>query len=290
MNRELLISPATKSALLQMAASPSHAISLVAPSGFGKLALAHWLAAEILGLKLSGLDSYAYLSITVPDAKVGYVEQIRQLEEFFKLKTPGTRQIRRIAIIDHADILSASAQSALLKTLEEPPSDSVIILTINSESAVLPTVLSRLQSLRLCPPARLDMYDYFADFKQSNADFDKILMLGDGLPGRIKLLLSGEGDQDWREDMDLARQIISSSTFVRLGLIDTVAKDSGRALNIARLIITIAGVGLNQSAAKHDLSALKRWLSVLKTGTKAAEALQLNAQPKLVLTDMMLQL
>ncbi|MGH7237766.1 MAG: hypothetical protein ACREGF_04490, partial [Candidatus Saccharimonadales bacterium] len=60
MNRELLISPANKSALSQMAVSPSHAVSLVAPSGFGKLALADWLAAEILGLNHSQLASYAY--------------------------------------------------------------------------------------------------------------------------------------------------------------------------------------------------------------------------------------
>ncbi|MGH7237063.1 MAG: hypothetical protein ACREGF_00825, partial [Candidatus Saccharimonadales bacterium] len=217
-------------------------------------------------------------------------EQIRQLVEFFKLKTPGSRPIRRVAIIDHADILSAAAQSALLKTLEEPPADSVIILTINSESAVLSTVLSRLQPVRLRPPTKLEIADYFADFKQSNADFEKILMLGNGLPGQIHSLLIGQNDQGWREDLDLARQIISSAVLARLGLIDTAAKDSGRALNIAQFIITIARAGLAQSAAKNDLLAIKRWLAVLKTGTNASQALQLNAQPKLVLTDMMLQL
>ena len=46
-------------------------------------------------------------------------------------------------IIDEADAAGAEAQSALLKTLEEPPSASVFILVSSMPDALLPTVLSR---------------------------------------------------------------------------------------------------------------------------------------------------
>lgn len=58
---------------------------------------------------------------------------------------------RRVVIIDEADAAGPDAQSALLKTLEEPPSASVFILVSSMADALLPTVLSRCPRLRFSP-------------------------------------------------------------------------------------------------------------------------------------------
>ena len=58
---------------------------------------------------------------------------------------------RRVVIIDEADASGADAQSALLKTLEEPPSASVFILVSSMPDALLATVLSRCPRLRFGP-------------------------------------------------------------------------------------------------------------------------------------------
>jgi DNA polymerase III subunit delta' len=58
---------------------------------------------------------------------------------------------RRVVIIDEADAAGGDAQSALLKTLEEPPSASVFILVSSMPDALLPTVLSRCPRLRFSP-------------------------------------------------------------------------------------------------------------------------------------------
>ncbi len=55
---------------------------------------------------------------------------------------------RKIAIIDDADFLNAESANALLKTLEEPPADSMMILIGTSEHQQLPTILSRSQIVR----------------------------------------------------------------------------------------------------------------------------------------------
>ena len=60
---------------------------------------------------------------------------------------------RRAVIIDEADAAGDDAQSALLKTLEEPPSASVFILVSSMPDALLPTVLSRCPRLRFGPLA-----------------------------------------------------------------------------------------------------------------------------------------
>ena len=48
-------------------------------------------------------------------------------------------------MIDRADLLRANSANALLKTIEEPPADTIFILSARSSSAVLPTIVSRCQ-------------------------------------------------------------------------------------------------------------------------------------------------
>jgi DNA polymerase-3 subunit delta' len=55
---------------------------------------------------------------------------------------------RRVVIIDDAEAMTAEAQSALLKVLEEPPTASVFLLVSSMPDALLPTVLSRCARLR----------------------------------------------------------------------------------------------------------------------------------------------
>jgi len=59
---------------------------------------------------------------------------------------------RRVAIIDDADYLNVEGANALLKTLEEPPRRSVIILISSSAESQLPTIRSRSQIIRFQPP------------------------------------------------------------------------------------------------------------------------------------------
>ncbi|MCR4671840.1 MAG: DNA polymerase III subunit delta' [Lachnospiraceae bacterium] len=56
---------------------------------------------------------------------------------------------RKVYIIDEAEKLTAEAQNAMLKTLEEPPAYAVILLLANSTEPLLPTILSRCVTLNL---------------------------------------------------------------------------------------------------------------------------------------------
>jgi DNA polymerase-3 subunit delta' len=60
----------------------------------------------------------------------------------------------RIAIVDDAELLQETAQEALLKTLEEPPPFTVIMLLANDAELLLPTVRSRCQIVELSPVPR----------------------------------------------------------------------------------------------------------------------------------------
>lgn len=64
---------------------------------------------------------------------------------------------RRVVIIDDADALTADAQNALLKSLEEPPSATVFVLVSAMADSLLPTVRSRCPRLRFVPLAASDV-------------------------------------------------------------------------------------------------------------------------------------
>lgn len=70
------------------------------------------------------------------------IEAVRELQR--KLSFKG----RKTALILDADGLSSEAQNALLKILEEPPKDTIIILTAFTRFSLLPTIASRCQIIR----------------------------------------------------------------------------------------------------------------------------------------------
>lgn len=96
-----------------------------------------------------------FLSIT-PDPDMAHpqikIEQIRELEQQIVYQPLVSR--KKIFLIDDADRMTLGAANALLKTLEEPPDHSVLLLVSGRPSALPATVRSRCQALRFAPPAR----------------------------------------------------------------------------------------------------------------------------------------
>jgi DNA polymerase-3 subunit delta' len=78
------------------------------------------------------------------------IKQIRELERELAFRSFYGR--RKIAIIDPADLLNYHSQNCLLKTLEEPPGEALLILIATQIRGLLPTVLSRCLRLWFSPP------------------------------------------------------------------------------------------------------------------------------------------
>lgn len=79
-------------------------------------------------------------------AKLG-IEQARIIKKHFSLKPYSAKG--RVVVLEDASSLTVEAQNALLKTLEEPPADAILLLGASSVAKFLPTVLSRCQIIRV---------------------------------------------------------------------------------------------------------------------------------------------
>ncbi|MEM1024131.1 MAG: DNA polymerase III subunit delta' [Myxococcota bacterium] len=93
--------------------------------------------------------THADLTFLAPEGRTLKVGEIREVERVLRLRPLEGRA--KVVVIDRADRMTIEAQNALLKTLEEPPGESKLILLAERPRMLLPTVRSRCQSLRFRP-------------------------------------------------------------------------------------------------------------------------------------------
>jgi hypothetical protein len=95
----------------------------------------------------------------------------------------------RVAIVTAADRMTEDAQSAFLKTLEEPPAGTVLILTASDEERLLPTIRSRCSRIRLGPVARREIEGLLVDGELADAPLAaRLARLSGGRPGEAVAL------------------------------------------------------------------------------------------------------
>lgn len=279
---QLVVHPTTKKQVDASVASAAHGFLLVGPAGSGKRALSIDLAERMLGV--SDLNLYPYAMIMSPTEKKSIgIESIRQLNGFLNLKVPGSKPRDRVIILEAAETLSLEAQNALLKTLEEPPDGSVIILNAAQEQSLLPTIRSRLQLIKLIKPAKADLRRLHSGL--SDDEFNQSYALSAGLPGLLSQLTSGS-DQKLSDARSAARELLTKTMFERLVMVDSLSKNRQLAIDTLDLMKQMADVSLVGSSG----SVRNKWERVLKASYEASEALHQNGQIKLILTNLMLNL
>lgn len=281
--------PKTVEHLQQFLASPAHAVLLVGPAGVGKGSLATTLTKQLLDLDDHALGSYQYLTRLETKGDSISIEAIRDLQHFLQLKTIGDRPIRRVAIIEYADRMTHEAQNALLKMLEEPPADTMLVLTANNTHALLTTILSRLQRIAVREPLEAELRAYFAKNHDSKA-IDQAFFLSGGLPGLMQALLEGAADHPLFMAVEQAKSLLQQSTFDRLVAVDALSKKKDDVVHVLYALLRIAQTGMTQAGRRGDQARIKRWYQIVTAVHATLETLAVHGNTKLALTNLMLSM
>lgn len=281
----LVLHDAVETSVQSYLGSPSHALVIAGPLGAGKPSLAKDIAAKLLG---SNLDNYPYFSHIKPEDGFISIDTIHHLKNFMSLRTTGTNPIRRAAIIEDADTMTVQAQNALLKILEEPPDDTALILTVSQPSKILPTIYSRCQKLTVRPPQKASALDRFKE--TAAVDARRAYSLSGGNMGLMHALLDTETEHPLKEDVELAKSLLSSSQFERLVRADALSKDKSSLPGLLYALERIFRALLEQAAAKSNTAEIKRAHAALQTIQESREMLERNASPKLLMTNLLMNL
>lgn len=287
---ELLLHERTRAAVATIIAKPPHALLVTGADGSGKGTLARLLAARMLGKDITKLDSIPFCHVIDPKDKSIGIDEIRELQQFLKLKVPDrTPGIHRIVLIMDAGRMRTEAQNALLKTLEEPPHDTCIILTASDPGALLPTIVSRSRELNVLPVSKDGALSFYESKGFKRSEVARLYALSQGQAGLLHALLH-DAAHPMIASVELAKQILAEPSQKRLLRTDAISKDKEAMQLLLNALQRICHAALHASAATGKSGTILQWHTKQAVIVASMKAMSHNANTKLVLDNLFLSI
>lgn len=180
----------------------AHAYLFQGPGGVGKQLFARNFAAAINCSASEGLESCGVCSsckkmaagmhpdffLVSPEKGAIKIAQVRELIK--KLSFAPYEAETRVVLVEDVHTMRQEAANSLLKTLEEPPEDNILILTADSTGNVLQTILSRCQSIPFYPLTVKETTRILLAQEEEMGGQMAVLLarLSEGSPGKALLL------------------------------------------------------------------------------------------------------
>jgi DNA polymerase-3 subunit delta' len=200
-----------------------------------------------------------YLRIEIPRANFIKINSVRHMRRDAALSA--FEGGKRVFIISHAEEMNAEASNSLLKTLEEPSSDSVFILTTAHKEQLLPTILSRCQLVQFDPLREEEIRDVLvARHAIEDEQASLIGRLANGSYTHALDLLSADVVAQRKEAVQFLRLVLGSQK-----------------IPLAAEIERIASLG--------DRSAVERWMKLLSVWLRDALVLREQGESGLLNLD-----
>jgi DNA polymerase-3 subunit delta' len=152
------------------------------------------------------------------------IDQIRWIKHESRLMLSGSRM--RIFMISQAEKMTVPAANSLLKLLEEPPGDTMFLLTTSVPEQLLSTILSRCQRIRLDMISENDIEEALIGRWQVPSERAGFIagMSGGSLQRALEL---SEGDFEWRRDlaMQLLEGMVEDDPLTQIEGFETLQKN-----------------------------------------------------------------
>lgn len=284
---EILLHKRTGNQINALVANPSPAVMIIGPAGSGKRTVARYLAARLMDVPLEKVnDQPYYVELVKPDGKTEIpIDAVREMIRSLRLKTAGRR---RVVLIDEAQTLSEEAQNALLKSIEEPPDNTLFIMTVITQSGVLPTIASRSRKLNVLAAGRDEAMDYFEDFDAK--DIDSAWSLTRGSAGLMSAILHQKDGHELKQAVDQAKVFLRIDRFERLVFLDKLSADKSRLIIFLDALNRVYTALSDAAISKGNQPQLKRLTVSRRRLHGALERLEKNVSARLVCLDLALSL
>ncbi|KPJ71544.1 hypothetical protein AMJ50_01465 [Parcubacteria bacterium DG_74_3] len=245
----------------------SHAYLFAGPSKLGKKTIAlKWLSL-ILNYPLEE-RRHPDLILIEPQNNVIQISQIRDL--IWKLKLSPHSTSFKTAIIDQAHLMGIEAQNALLKTLEEPKGNVLLILITQFPENFLPTIISRCEILKFHLVPKAEIKGFLENQGLSTKEAEDLATISQGRPGiAIDFLLNPQKLESQKKIINKLIKISNSPLIIRF----QYAKDLSQEKSLEEILeiwlsylrkILLAKINKSPGFEGYSFAKLKNTLSVLE--------------------------
>jgi DNA polymerase-3 subunit delta' len=201
----------------------SHAYLFFGPEGIGKKLTAFGLAKAVNCLQqvedfCGSCDACRRIEkglhpdffFVEPEGVNVKVDQLRDLQSSIRYRPYLAK--KKVCIIDQAERMTSSAANSILKTLEEPPLDTIIILVSSSLEQILPTIRSRCRTIQFSPLLIRDLERLITEKMALPPEKARVLaILAAGSIGRAQVLDLATLQEKREELFKLMKGLSSSS-------------------------------------------------------------------------------
>lgn len=246
---KLVIGEANELSVEQVIANLPHALILSAPDyQWGELIAQH--IAQSTDKTYEIIYPIKYDKIDTEIGKVT-ITQIRQLIG----RTRTQQEKGRIYIIYMADSMTAQAQNAFLKALEEPNPTTYFILLVKNRHSLIPTVLSRAQNLNIKPLKDSQIVQLLPDTVDATLK-KQIIFIANGNPVALNALLENPGNiKQYSDTIAQAKILLTGTIYQKIVLINQLKKTRPEAILVLDSLIKILKASI-KTADKKQLGYL----------------------------------
>ena len=217
----------------------------------------------------------SYFKIIQPEKNIITVDQIREMAKEIYLKP--TISKRKCFIIDDADLMNDSAQNALLKILEEPPTYATIILITSSKERLLGTIKSRVVAIEFSNLKENEIQKILGE------DYSKeIIQYAAGSVGRAMEL----ADNNY---INIAVEIVKAfktKNFLNINReVEKIKSDKNLKASISDILEAV-----NLVCYKNLKTDIEKYVEIISIVNETNKNIQRNANLDLALDNMILQI
>lgn len=297
-----------------------HAILFSGVEGIGKRKIAELCAAALIcenpvngeacgtcdSCKLMAANSHPDFYVVEPEATKTTrnikIAQIRDLQREVSLK-PNIAE-RRVVIIDGAEFMNKPSANSILKTLEEPPGQTIFILVTANRSGLLLTIRSRCVTMNFDKLSPAQIKESLINFGLDDGKAQKLSVIADGSLGRAITLEKSGGYEIRDAALTLINQICRKELndeilFAKGKMFETYSRENFMDFvtyiqKILRDIFLFGKAELYNADLKEKLAAIKisedKIYKMLAEGTQVQRRLKSNANLRLLAESYLIRL
>lgn len=264
----------------------SHAYLFTGQEKLGKKKVAlEWIS------QLFDHKQHPDLAIIEPEAKEIKIKQIRDF--IWKLSLKPYSAPFKAVIIDKAHSMNQEAQTALLKTLEEPKGKTLLILITEAPEYLLPTILSRCEIIKFYPVKKEEIKNFLREQGTSEEKAEEISQISLGKPGvAIDFISDSQKIKNFQEKLKELNIISNSDIIFRFQCAKAISEDPQNLRETLDIWLSyfrnILLSNLKSDNSQYSIAKLKNILRLIQNTSFLISNTNVNS--KLALERLMLEL